>query len=278
MLKTMIKQAMPQRAWTWLRLMRMQRELRRYETHQIERSYSGFPLKVWLSDPMAEGWYGAGWPELPEIAMLKLHGLKMGATVFDLGAHQCVVALILSRLVGSAGRVIAVEANAHNVEAAQRNRQLNHVSQLEVIHAAVAEKSGRLVFNCGLNGGVDDGTGQWGRIEVPALSIDDLACRYGTPNVLFVDIEGFEVHALRGASHVLACRPDCFVELHLGGKLETFGGSAETILQFFPGDRFELYLAADPSDGYSFVPISNATEVPNHRCFLIALGRRGAAG
>ncbi len=113
--------------------------------------------------------------------MLRSHGLKSGATVFDLGAHQCVVALILSRLVGSTGRVIAVEANAHNVEAARRNRELNLASQLEVVHAAIAEKSGTVLFNCGLNGGVDDGSGQWGRVEVPAVSIDELACQHGMP-------------------------------------------------------------------------------------------------
>jgi hypothetical protein len=36
------------------------------------------------------------------------------------------------------------------------------------------------------------------------------------PDILFIDVEGFEVHALKGATHTLQGRPDCFIEVHVG--------------------------------------------------------------
>lgn len=39
-------------------------------------------------------------------------GLSKGGRIFDLGAHQGVVALMLSRYVGEQGSVLAVEADA----------------------------------------------------------------------------------------------------------------------------------------------------------------------
>ena len=44
----------------------------------------------------------------------------------------------------------------------------------------------------GLNGQVDDGSRGWGRVEVPATTIDALSQAHGYPDVLFVDVEGFE--------------------------------------------------------------------------------------
>jgi tRNA A58 N-methylase Trm61 len=59
------------------------------------------------------------------VAELAGSRLKAGARVFDLGAHQAVVALMLSQLVGHEGEVIALEAERHNFEVAERNRKLN---------------------------------------------------------------------------------------------------------------------------------------------------------
>ena len=87
------------------------------------------------------------------------------------------------------------------------------------MHAAVARSSGRLGF--GHNGTVDDGAGRWGRIPVPAWSIDDLADHYEVPDVVFIDVEGFEHQALLGAARTLEGGPDWFVEVHANeqGKL-----------------------------------------------------------
>ena len=75
-----------------------------------------------IVDAMGQGWYDQDWPPPAEIGVLSERGrLREGARVFDVGAHQGVVAMMLGDLVGAAGRVVAVEATPHNAEVAGRN-------------------------------------------------------------------------------------------------------------------------------------------------------------
>src|SRR5207244_676791 len=160
--------------------------------HVVRHTYGSFPFEIYLADRLSVGWYDHDWAELPEITFLCRHKLKLGSRVFDLGAHQCVVALMLAQIVGPTGSVIALDANEHNATVGRRNQELNGIPQLRVLHAAADKQSGTLFFNTNLNGQVDDGTGNFGQVRVPAYSVDDLARQYGMPDVLFIDVEGFE--------------------------------------------------------------------------------------
>jgi FkbM family methyltransferase len=270
-IKDFARRVLPTWAWARLRRLRVRHDLARYRPRRVRHVYGGFPLEVLLADPLAEGWYDTDWPEPPEITLLKGHRLGPGARVFDLGAHQGIVALMLARVVGPEGSVLAVEANGHNAEVAQCNRDLNRCDTLHVLRAAVAQASGTVVFNEGLNGQVDDGTGAWGRVEVPAFSIDDLARAHGRPDVLFLDVEGFECRALRGARETLTRRPDCYVEVHVGVGLETFGGTAQEVLSFFPEAHYDRFIASD--DAPAFTPFRPDSELIRGRFFLVAIAR-----
>jgi FkbM family methyltransferase len=244
-----------------------------FPTRVVEHVYGGNPLKVFLSDPLAEGWYDHDWADLPEIDVLKRGRLRPGARVFDIGAHQGVVAAMLANVVGPSGRVVAVEASPHNSSAALRNRELNGLTQIEVVQAAASDEPGTLVFNEGLNGQLDDGTGAGGRLLVEAVTIDGLADRFGLPDVVFLDIEGAECLALSGASRVLASAADFFVEVHAGCGLEQLGGSVAEVLSRFPEDQFAVSIRAE-SDA-SFRPPGEGDSLRRDRFFLIAR-RRGS--
>jgi FkbM family methyltransferase len=208
---------------------------------------------------------------LPEIRVLQRHALRTGARVFDLGAHQGVVALMLADAVGPDGRVVAVEASPRNFAAASRNLALNPMPQVRLVNAAVADAPGRLWFGLGLNGNVDDGSRGWGRVEVPAVTIDELSRDHGWPDVLFMDVEGFECAALAGAAATLARTPDCFVEVHVGHRLERYHGSVEQVLAFFPDDRYELFAASETVK--EFAPLGADSPLRQDRFFLLAIGR-----
>lgn len=260
---------LPERVLSRLRLVWQWLTLWRYRSRIVRHTYGGVPLVVSLTDPLAEGWYDHDWPPLVEIERLRAHKLRPGATVFDLGAHQGIVALMLADAVGPAGSVIALEANSHNAAIARRNRDRNQAYQLQVVHGAVAEESGTLRFQRGLNGRAEDGRGGWGVVEVPAWSIDDLAARYGAPDVLFVDVEGFEARVLRGARETLLGRPDCFVEVHHTCGLEHFGDSVADVLALFPPEAYALWIAS--GERGSFVPHQPDLNFLNSRFFLLAL-------
>jgi FkbM family methyltransferase len=262
-----------------LRSLRRQRELAAFKPRVVEHSYGGVALRVAIGSPYGER-YDRDWPRLAEIELLRRHSLRPGARVFNLGASHGVIALMLADAVGPDGTVVALEACPIEAAALRRNRELNDAAQLVCLNAAAAAHSGEVLF--GLNGEVDDSRRRWAGSRVPALSIDDLSRRYGPPDVLFVDVEGYELEVLAGARRTLAARPDWFVEIHGYGPLHHFGGSINEVIGAFRSEAYECFVADDQLvvDGSGelhclthFEPLGRAGEQPGGRFFLIALGR-----
>jgi FkbM family methyltransferase len=218
-----------------------------FQARRVRHQYGPVQLTVHIGDPVAEEWYDLDWPEpdIKELHFLPRFQTRPGATVFDLGAHQGVYALMLAQAVSPGGRVVAVEANRFNVEVIGVNCRLNRVRNVEPVHAAVAAEAGWVSFGRGGNGQVDPGGLFPDSQRVPAVTIDGLAERYGRPGLVFLDVEGYECQALRGAPATLASRPDVFVEVHVGVGLEELGGSVEELVAFFPEADYDLYGSND---------------------------------
>ncbi len=268
-IKRVLLRMMPDSVAGRLRAWRIRNLIRTFQPRVVEHTYGGGTLKVYLADPLARGWYDHDWPELPEVTVLRQSRLRPGARVLDIGAHQGVVALMLAREVGPSGQVVAVEPNPHNATVAIKNRELNGLLQIEVVQAAVSDSPGTLVFNEGLNGQMDDGTGHWGRITVDAVTVDGLINRFGVPDVVFLDVEGAECLALAGAANAIASGADFFVEVHVGHGLEKLGGSVDRVLSYFPPERFTRLVRAE-SDA-AFRPLINLDPLTTDRFFLLAL-------
>jgi FkbM family methyltransferase len=273
-LKQLLRSIIPTKVWASLRLWRINRGINSFRPRQVKHRYFGIDLTVQLSDGLGQGWYDSDWPMSTEIEILRRHGLRPGACVFDLGAHQGVIACAMEKFVQPGGKVIAVEAQPHNAEVAEANKSLNGCDHLEVIHAAAAANPGELIFGGSLNGQVDDGDGDWGRFKVRAVSVDELAAEYGPPDVLFVDVEGYEIEVLRGAAKTLENAPDVFIEVHVGEGLETFGGSPAQVAAFFNTDRYELIMFSDKAP--TPLPFEAQHALAKARFYILALSRARA--
>jgi FkbM family methyltransferase len=212
---------------------------------------------------VAKEWYDKDWELPPEMTFLERHGLDQGALVFDLGAHQCLIAMMLAKQVGPEGQVVAVEANRHNVRVAMRNVALNRVDNVTVVHAMISNRAGRDRAATSFNS--SHGASAIAGDMVDTLTIDDMSERLGRPKVVFMDIEGFEIEALKGASETLSHACTWFVELHGDATLERYGSANRDVLRFFPADRFAAYLCRE--DEREFRPL--AGDVPAERCFLV---------
>ncbi len=271
-LRGVAKSVLPPAVTNRIRVAAYKWTLRRFRPYQVRRTWAGHQFDLWISDPTSESWYGRDVPEVaPELSFLAEHRLRAGATVFDCGAHQCVIAMVLGKFVGTAGKVIAVEASPLNFDTALRNISLNHADNVTVVHAAVSDTLEPIEFNVRGNGQVDDGTGAWGKISVASVTVDDLTARYGAPNVLFVDVEGFESRVLHGAADTLSrYRPDCFIEMHVGCGLEKFGGSVKSINSLLRDLGYDLWMSAPSMD--DFAPFSEQSPIIDTRFFLIATG------
>lgn len=229
----------------------------------VEHDYGSYRLRFSIEDPLAAQWYAGPWPEPKEVAVLRGHVVAEGARVFDLGAHQGLLAMMFSHIVGSTGRVVAVEAGRHNAGVCRRNLELNDIQNVDAIWAAVTDSSGVAFFPesyCGamtLKGG-------WVKTRVPAVTIDELAARYGAPDAVLIDIEGAEMLALLGARETIARGTVFVVEIHAGCGLEELGARASDVLEAFPGYQL-LISPGDEHVGWQ-TPNGEITQ----RTFLLA--------
>jgi FkbM family methyltransferase len=241
-----------------------------FSAYVTSHSYGGHELRVSIEDPLARGWYDRDWTRLSEIDLLATWGrLREGATIFDLGAHQCVVALMLAAEVGPSGSVVAVEATRHNAEVGRRNLALNGVRNVVVEHAAAASTEGTISFSPSLNGHVGRTSYAFATVDVPAVTVDSLAGTYGAPDVVFVDVEGFEQHVLAGARRTFDARPDWFVEVHSGVGLEEQGGTVRQVLREFERRGYRLFVGNSEEGGH-YEPLEGPP--PGRRFHLVALG------
>jgi FkbM family methyltransferase len=261
-IKGILRGLLPATVVNKVRFVRDQIAIRTFESRIVNHVYGGISLRVKIADTMSAQWYDRDFDELPEFTFLKQRRLEPGALIFDLGAHQAVIALLLARIVGESGRVIAVEAGKYNFDIAVENRSLNLVSNLSLIRAAVAEKDGvPMTVTGGINGSVS-ATGE----PVVSKSIDALASEFGKPDVVWLDIEGYECKALEGAQETLKDGADWHVEVHSGCGLESFGGSAVKIEQIFREHGYDLYFRTDQHYQDQFRPMSS---VPKGHFYMI---------
>lgn len=223
------------------RIVRKWRQLR-FRRRTVVRQYGEYQLKIELRDSKGASWYDYDHDFEAEVHILRSGRMRPGAIVFDLGAHQGVVATVLSKSVAPNGRVVAVEANPFDAAAAQRNCELNECSNLTVLNVAVSDTAGTIEF--ATKGVVSAGDRRQPTVIVPARTIDDLSSEFGIPDVLFMDVDGFEGHALKGAEQVLESRPDCYVEVH-GHLLPRYGYSSHNIVGVFEDRGYSLFASAD---------------------------------
>ncbi len=258
---------LPARMLERLRAIRLDRSLRTFPQRVVEHRYGDATLKVLIADSIAEGWYDRDWDQLPEIERLR-DSLTAGALVFNIGAHQGVIASMIAREIGSGGKVVAVEASKHNCSIALQNVELNRIENLEVICAAVCERNGTVNFNQQLNGRIELESRSSERQKVVAITLDELALRYGMPSLVYIDVEGAECLVLRGAQTLRQQRIHYFVEVHVGCGLELLGGSAGELLSFFPESQFTRLVKSEAD--VEFHELRSGDSILNDRFFLLA--------
>lgn len=267
MIRSIIKRLLPSRVWLRLHEWKVGRLIRDYPHRVVEHLYHGFPLKVLIADGLASAWYDHDWSAQTEIEFLKKHRLRTGARVFDCGAHQGVVAMMLARVVGSTGEVIAVEATQHNCEVARENFKLNAITHARCLHAGVSNASGTLRFSFSLNATACPTSGS---VSVEAITIDQLTDAHGPPDVLIVDVEGFELNVLHGAARTLATRPSCMIEVHVNHGLEAAGGSSIEVINLLRSAGYKLHVFRE-NDPTVF-PLEQApATILQDRFFLLAV-------
>jgi FkbM family methyltransferase len=166
----------------------------------------------------AKSWLGDLEPEL-QARLPQL--VRPGFVVWDVGAHTGFFTLLLARLVGEAGRVVAFEPDDASLEALNAAVARNGATNVQVRPVAVWSTVGTVGFErradseAGAHGAVLEG----GAVTVTATTLDAEASAGVSPDLVKIDVEGGEEQVLIGARRLLAeQRPVVVCEVHVARR------------------------------------------------------------
>jgi FkbM family methyltransferase len=143
--------------------------------------------------------------------------ITQGSIVFDIGGHVGFYTLLASELVGPKGKVFVFEPSSRNIFYLRKHLSLNDIRNVEVIEAAVTNKSGVVSFNEGPHSSMGHIASTESANQVRAVALDELISKteIPVPDYIKMDIEGAETLALSGAKSMLAeFHPVIFLATH----------------------------------------------------------------
>jgi FkbM family methyltransferase len=132
-----------------------------------------------------------------------------GATVYDVGAHAGYHSLLCALLVGSSGRVIALEPNPKNRESIERQLSANPEAPVSISSYALSDRCGPHALDTS-HGNSQGHLSDEGEFIVETRQIDFLIEHeeFPEPDVIKIDVEGHEEQVLLGALATIdKCRP-----------------------------------------------------------------------
>jgi len=136
--------------------------------------------------------------------MLLLHVTRPGELVLDIGANVGTYSVLAAYCAQTS--VIAVEPAPRTVNRLEQNLHLNGIAdKVRVVPRCVSSTAGSLQFSAGqdaINHVATDRDPALGKISVDATTIDQL-CAEVTPVLIKIDIEGYELPALRGGEKTI---------------------------------------------------------------------------
>jgi FkbM family methyltransferase len=172
--------------------------------------------------------------------------LLPGAVAADVGANIGIYSQFLSRCVGPAGLVHSFEPSPDNFR--RLSAVTRDLSNVRLTHAAVGERSGecKLYVSDKLN--VDhraykaDGDSRRA-VSIEMVALDDYFKPGERVDLIKMDIQGYELHALRGAQRVLQENTEIHLLLEFWpAGLEQAGVGWEELVDMLQGLNMNLTL------------------------------------
>ena len=178
-----------------------------------------------------------------ETRLLRRH-ITPGMTVLDLGANIGFYTVFLSRLVGEHGRVFAFEPEPSLFACLERNCLVNAAGNVRLHRAAVGAESGTATISrSAVNSGDTRvwGTGHGDAASVRVVTVDE-ALGDVRPDFIKMDVQGYELKALRGMTRILANTPRLMIYLEFWPfGLRSVGDAPSALLDWLVAESFTLY-------------------------------------
>ena len=127
--------------------------------------------------------------------------LRPGEVFVDIGANVGIMSFVAARIVGDGGKVIAFEPNPDNIQFFLQGVLLNAFAHVTLFPLAASSASGVFAIRGRSNTYVSEAK-VGGRL-VQSIEVDTLLCREPRIDLIKIDIEGHEPHALTGLANTL---------------------------------------------------------------------------
>lgn len=187
--------------------------------------------------------------------------LLRGDHLIDVGANVGFVSLAAATIVGASGSVHAFEPSGDTRARLQRNIALNSFSNVSVVGVALGDCAGELAFNEATHHGQSSiRSGGATKVQVRRGDSFDYPCGR---LVMKVDVEGYELHVLRGFGNILDRVSACLVEV-TDRYLREAGTSAAELLVFMQRSGFRSARIKLTMGGLKMVPLTDLSAEPQY--------------
>ena len=202
----------------------------------IAWSINGIPCRI---DPRCRSAMSKAYD--PEAVEFLRETIRPGSVCYDIGANLGVYAIQFSSMVGPSGKVVAFEPNPYTLQMLRHHVAINHLANVHIVEAAAGDAPGSADFyaetwsGMGRMGAPNLRLKETERITVPVTTVDQQVAQTGlVPDLMLIDVEGFEIAVLDGARNTLRQhQPVVVVEMHpnVWASARTDRNRAESLLR-----------------------------------------------
>jgi hypothetical protein len=209
---------------------------RTFQPYVIQTESEGETFSFLIASLTGRGWYDyedhSTWPEM---RFVKENLIQTGDTVVECGAHQGYTTILLARWVGVTGQVVSFEPVPRNARIIKKNALLNNLSHIKVYAQAVGNSVRSIkIYRV------------WRPVSV--VRLDD-SLNGIVPQLLKIDVDGYETEVIRGAQQTLAQRKtNLSIEIHRD-ELLTNGSSVRELLELLHLEEYQCWIARPAHDG-----------------------------
>jgi FkbM family methyltransferase len=198
----------------------------------------------------------------PHMASAIKESLPSGGTFWDVGANIGLFSLYASKIVGPGGRVLSFEPSPDVLTLLRSNVEGN--GNITVMPCGIGNTDGVASFAAhGASSSasfVQDVTAinrdvlpeqPIEQVTVEIRKLDTILESNPPPNLVKIDVEGFEFEALKGADRLLAIRPKLLIEIH-PPQLALSGGSEGAVFEYLQQRSYKwTVIDRNPNSLYS---------------------------
>ena len=196
--------------------------------------------------------------------------LRKGDCFVDVGANIGLMSIFASNCVGNEGQVLAYEAHPKTAELLKENIGLNQLLNIQVCQYALGSEEGqtKIYDNWQINRGGASlivKTNDSVAFDIEIHQLDNKIPSNLIPKVIKIDVEGFELEVLKGASETIKrFQPILIVEFsEIRENVHESGAQLVEIIKTFGNYRF-YKLKGGKERKSKLVEILNNDQLPQH--------------